>query len=41
MSEHMAANILALIIFAGVAYILHMRVRRGKWPKIRNPFYYD
>ncbi len=41
MSESMAASVLALIIFATFVYVAHMRVRKGKWPKVRNPFYYE
>lgn len=40
MSESAAAAILSLIIFACFAYVIHMRVRKGRWPKLRNPFYF-
>lgn len=41
MTQEMAASVLALIIFAGVVYVLVQRTRKGRWPKLRNPFYYE
>ena len=41
MNTETAAGVLALIIFSGVVYALVQRTRKGRWPKIRSPFWYE
>ncbi len=37
----MIESIFVLLVFAVFAYVIHMRVRKSAWPKLRSPFYYE
>ena len=41
MSIELAGGLFAGLIFVVVAYVFYQKQKNGKFPKLRNPFYYE